>query len=140
MVPQNQGLDDSPPPQGSNRAFGLVFAAVFTLIALWPLLDSAPIRVWAMAVGGVFLGVALALPAALSPLNTLWHRFGLLLGAITSPIVMGVLFFAAVTPIGLLMRAFGKDNLGLRRDPAATTYWVERSPPGPSGDSLRNQF
>jgi hypothetical protein len=130
----------SPVPSSSDRSFGLVFAAVFLIVALYPLLHAAGIRLWAIAVSGVFLLLALLLPQVLAPANRLWTKFGLLLHTIVSPIALGILFFLVVTPTGLLMRLFGKDPLRLRFDPAADSYWIRRDPPGPAADSLKNQF
>lgn len=125
---------------GSERSFGLVFAAVFTIVALWPLKAGGDVRLWALALAGAFLVVALAAPKLLKPLNLVWFKFGLLLHKIMSPVIMGLLFFVTVTPIGLLMRATGKDPMRLKRDPAATSYWITRDPPGPAPDSMKNQF
>lgn len=125
---------------GSNRSFGLVFAGFFTIVAVLPVLGGHAPRWWALAVGAVFAGLALAAPALLRPLNRLWFRFGLLLHQVVTPVVMGVLFFLTVTPLGLLMRATGKDPMRLRRDPAAASYWIVRTPPGPSADSMKQQF
>ena len=83
------------------------------------------------AVSGLFLVVAVAAPRLLAPLNRLWYRFGLLLHRIVNPVVMGLLFYATVTPIALVMRLVGKDPLHRAFDPQARTYWIERSPPGP---------
>lgn len=124
---------------GSERAFGIVFAIVFALIALWPLLGGGGVRPWAAATGALFLGAAFLAPRALKPLNVLWFRFGMLLHRIVSPIVMGFLFFVTVTPIGLLMRALGKDLLRLERSDAKS-YWIERDPPGPPPESMTKQF
>lgn len=125
---------------GSERAFGLVFAAVFLIIGLWPLVKGADPRLWALPVAGLFALLALAAPRALRPLNLLWFRFGLLLHAIVNPVIMGLLFFTTVTPIALIMRILGKDPLRLKFDKVATTYWIERDPPGPAPDSMRHQF
>ena len=124
----------------SDRAFGLVFAMVFALIALWPLLDDAPPRWWALAVAGGFACLALAAPKLLAPANRLWSGFGLLLGRVVNPLVMGLLFYLVVTPTGLIMRAFGKDPLRLARDPDAASYWIERTPPGPAPGGMPRQF
>jgi hypothetical protein len=124
----------------SDRSFGFVFAAVFLIIALYPLLHAAGIRIWAVAVSGVFLLLAALVPQVLAPANRLWTKFGMLLHHIVSPIALGILFFLVVTPTGLLMRLFGKDPLRLRFDPAADSYWIKRDPPGPAADSLNNQF
>jgi len=124
----------------SNRSFGLVFTAVFLIIGLLPLVSRHTVRAWALIISGVFLAVTLAAPNVLTPLNRLWLRFGLFLHKIVSPVVLGVIFFLAVTPTGLLMRWFKKDILRLRFDPAADTYWIKRDPPGPEPKSLVNQF
>jgi len=131
----------APQVQGSSdRSFGFVFAVVFLIIALYPLLNSNGIRIWAMTVSGAFLLLAVLVPHVLTPANRLWTKFGLLLHNIVSPIALGILFFLVVTPTGLLMRLFGKDPLRLRCDPAADSYWIKRDPPGPAADSLNNQF
>lgn len=124
----------------SDRAFGLVFATVFTIIALYPLLGGGLLRVWSLIVATIFLLLALVAPSILVPANRLWMRFGGLLHYIVSPIALGIVFFAALVPTGLLMRLFGKDPLRLRFDPAAESYWIPREPPGPSPESLNNQF
>jgi len=125
---------------GSEKSFGLVFAALFALIAVWPLKDGGELRLWAIAVAAAFAVAALAAPRVLRPLNLLWFKFGMLLHHIVTPLVMGLLFFLTVTPVGLLMRATGKDPMRLKRDPAAASYWIDRTPPGPAPDSMKNQF
>ena len=126
----------------SDRAFGIVMAVFFASVGLWPLVfGSTPaVRWWALAVATIFGALALIRPATLAPLNRLWLRFGLLLAKIVSPVVLGLLFYTTVAPIGLVMRAFGKDPLRLQRDPAATSYWIAREPPGPAPDTMKNQF
>jgi len=128
------------PPGPSDRSFGVVFGVVFLIIALWPLFNSGGVRVWAAITSAAFFLVAFALPRILAPLNKLWMRFGLLLHQIVSPVVLGILFYLFVTPMGLVMRLFGKDFLRLRFDSSARSYWIERDPPGPKPDSLNNQF
>ena len=124
----------------SDRSFGFVFAAVFLIIALYPLLHASGIRIWAAVISGLFLLLAALVPQVLAPANRLWTKFGMLLHHIVSPVALGILFFLVVTPTGLLMRLFGKDPLRLRFDPAADSYWIKRDPPGPAADSLNNQF
>ncbi len=124
----------------SERAFGIVFAAVFALIGLWPLAATGGVRMWALIVAAVFLAAAFLAPRALKPLNRAWFLFGMLLHRIVSPLVMGLLFFLTVTPTAILMRLFGKDPLRLKLDRAAKSYWIERAPPGPEPESLRRQF
>lgn len=123
-----------------DRQFGLVFTAVFAMVALWPVLWGRPPRWWSVVVAAAFLAASLLAPRILAPLNRVWLWIGLLLHKCISPIVLGLVFFSTVTPIGLLLRALGKDPLRLRFDSAATTYWIERRPPGPAGDSMPNQF
>jgi hypothetical protein len=123
-----------------DRQFGLVFTAVFAIIGAWPLLGGRPVRWWSLAVAAVFLVVALTAPRLLAPLNRVWLWIGLLMHKVVSPVVLGLVFFSTVTPIGLLLRAAGKDPLRLRHDPDAPTYWIERRPPGPAGPSMSKQF
>ena len=124
----------------SERAFGFVFAAVFAIIGLWPLVHGESIRLWSLGVAAAFLIVALAAPKILAPLNRLWMKFGLLLHAIVNPVVMAFLFFSTVTPIALFLRWRGKDPLRLKLDPAARSYWIDRTPPGPPPDTMPRQF
>ncbi len=131
---------EAPAKTGSDRAFGFVFAVVFAIIGLWPLIASAAPRLWALGVAAAFLLAALLFPKALGPLNRLWFKFGLLLHRIVSPLVMGMLFFVAVTPVALIMRLLGKDVLNLRFQRGAKSYWIERTPPGPAPDTMRRQF
>jgi hypothetical protein len=128
------------PKIGSERNFGLVFAAMFALVALSPLAHGHDVRVWPLPIALMFLAAAVLLPHALAPLNQLWFRFGLLLGKFVTPLVMTILFFVTVTPIGVLMRAAGNDPLRLKRQPDAKSYWVERPQPAPAPASLADQF
>lgn len=125
---------------GSERGFGFVFAVVFAIIGLWPLIGDGAIRVWAMGVAAAFLAIALVVPRALRPLNIAWFKFGLLLYKITNPIVMAVMYYIAVVPVGLLLKVFGKDPLLRRFDPEAKSYWIDREPPGPEPESMKRQF
>ncbi len=131
---------DETVPLSSNRSFGFVFVAVFLVVGLLPLFSSRHVRGWSLIVAAVFLAVSLAAPAMLAPLNRLWAQFGLLLHRIVSPVVLGIMFFGVITPMGLLMRLLGKDLLRLRADPDAKSYWVDRKPPGPARDSFKHQF
>lgn len=124
----------------SDRVFGFVFAVVFLVIGLWPLLGGSGPRFWSLFLAGGFALLALAFPRVLSPLNRLWTRFGLLLHRIVSPLVLGLIFTVAVTPVALMMRLFGKDPLRRRYDSGAESYWIEREDPGPAPETMRNQF
>src|SRR5918996_3929404 len=115
----------------SDRGFALVFAVVFAIIALWPLIGGEPPRWWAALIAAGFAGVGLVKPSLLAPLNRLWTRFGLVLHSVVNPLVMGLLFYLVVTPTGLVMRMMGRDLLRLKADPDARSYWIEREPPGP---------
>lgn len=124
----------------NDRSFGLVFAAFFALLTLhnwWRVGRAWPIY---LGIAAVFLAATLLRPNTLHWLNLAWTKFGSLLGAIVTPIVMALLFFLVVTPIGLLMRLFGKDTLQRRGPRQGDSYWIEREPPGPSGESMREQF
>jgi len=125
---------------GSEKSFGIVFAAVFALVALWPLIHGEPVRWWALAVAAVFLAAAFVAQPLLKPLNILWFKFGMLLYKVVNPVVMALLYYLTVVPTGLLMRACGKDPLNRTFDTEATSYWIERDPPGPEPDSMKNQF
>ena len=124
----------------SDRAFGLVFAAFFALVGVSPLWKHHPVRPWALIVGGVCLAVALLRPIWLHRLNQGWIKLGLFLGRVVNPIVMGALFFVVVAPTALIFRLLGKDPLRLSLDAGARSYWIERHPPGPSPETMSNQF
>ena len=123
-----------------DRQFGLVFAGVFAIVAAFPLVSGRPIRWWSAVVAACFLIVALTAPHVLAPLNRVWLWIGLLMHKVVSPVVLGLVFFSTVTPIGLLLRALGKDPLRLRFEAEATSYWIERRPPGPAGHTMPRQF
>ena len=95
----------------SNRNFGLVFFFVFLIIGLWPLISEGQIRIWAAIISVVFLILGLINSKLLTPLNKLWFKFGMILGAVIAPMVMGIIFFLVVTPIGFVMKIMGKDLL-----------------------------
>ena len=124
----------------SDRTFGIVFFVVFSLVTLWPVLFGNPVRWWTAPFAVIFLGLALLAPQVLAPLNRAWTKLGLLMHRVVNPLIMGLLFFVAVTPMALVLRLLGKDLLRLKRDPDAASYWIERKPPGPAADSMRRQF
>lgn len=124
---------------GSDRSFGLVFAAVFAIVALWPLVHGHAPRWWALAIALGFGAVAMVKAAWLHPLNVLWFRLGMLLARVVAPVVMGLVFFLCVTPIGFIMRMRGKDLLSLHRSREAS-YWIVREPPGPEPGTMTKQF
>tara|TARA_Y100001970_G_scaffold269529_1_gene362154 strand:+ start:400 stop:783 length:384 start_codon:yes stop_codon:yes gene_type:complete len=120
----------------SNRSFGIVFFIVFLLIALYPLTYSGEIRIWSVIISAIFLFLGLLNSKILSPVNKLWFKFGIFLGKIISPLIMGIIFFLVVTPIGLMMRLLGKDLLNLKYN-KSQSYWIEKT--GPKS-KMKNQF
>ena len=110
----------------SNRNFGLVFFVVFLIVALWPLQYEENIRLWSLALSIIFFILGILNSKLLAPLNKLWFKFGIFLGVIVSPIIMGVVYFLVVTPTGVLMRFLGKDLLNTRKANNTTTYWIKR--------------
>jgi hypothetical protein len=124
----------------SDRSFGLTFAAVALILAgIW-LWRGREWWMYALAASAGFAAIALLAPALLAPLNKAWLKLGLLLHHIVNPVVMGLLFFAVITPMAIVVRLMGKDLLRLRFDPQADSYWIRREPPGPTPESMRHQF
>ena len=121
---------------GSNKNFGVVFFIVFLLIALYPLLNNNEVRLWSLIISVLFLILGILNSKILSPLNKIWFKFGLILGKIISPIIMGIIFFLVVTPIGFIMKLLGKDLINLKFN-NEKSYWIEKS--GPKS-KMKNQF
>ena len=121
---------------GSNRNFGLVFFIVFLIISFWPILSGQNLRVWSLIISFTFLLLGVLDSKILSPLNKIWFKFGIFLGRIVSPVVMGVIFFFVVTPTGLLMRYIKKDIIGLKYN-NNKTYWIEKKE---LKSTMKNQF
>lgn len=124
----------------TDRTFGLFFGGVFLLVAVYPLFVGGELRLWSIAVAALFVAVALLRPQLLRPLNRAWMLLGLLLHKIVTPIVLGLLYLAVITPVALVMRIKKRDVLRLRFDPNASSYWVDREPPGPSPETINHQF
>ena len=120
----------------SNRSFGVVFFIVFLLIALYPLLKDNDLRIWSLVISFIFLILGLINSKILTPLNRLWFKFGLLLGRFVSPLIMGIIFFVVVTPIGIIMRLLKRDLLNLKYN-KKETYWIDKT--GPKS-KMKNQF
>ena len=120
----------------SNRSFGIVFFLFFLIVSIFPLFKDENIRIWAVVVAIIFLILGLLNSSVLSPLNRIWFKFGILLGSFVSPIVMGIVFFAIVTPTSLIMKVLGKNLLNLKKD-NKKTYWIERSK---IKSKMKNQF
>ena len=125
----------------SNRNFGLLFAGVFALLSAYAAYQNAEaFKVYGWFVASVVVGlVAIAAPAFLTPLNKAWMKLGDLMGKVVSPLVLGVIFYVLISPVALVTRLFGRDELRLKRT-HSNTCWIDRAPPGPAGDSFKNQF
>ena len=129
--------NNNPNEQSSEKSFGVVFSIVFLIFALYPLINSEGLRIWALIVSIIFFLIAFLAPKVLVLPNKLWFKFGLLLGSIVAPIVMSFVYFVTVVPTGLIMRLLGKDLLTQKLDKNAKSYWIERSEPM---GSMKNQF
>ena len=121
---------------GSNRSFGIVFSIVFLIISIYPLLNNETIRIWSLVISIIFLVLGLLNSKILNPLNLAWIKFGEILGRIIAPIVMGIVYFLIITPIGLFMRIIGKDLLGIKFS-ENKSYWIKREK---SIGSMKRQF
>ena len=120
----------------SNKSFGVVFFIFFSIVSIFPLFKDGNIRIWSLIVAIIFLILGLLNSEVLTPLNKIWFKFGILLGSFVSPIVMGIVFFAIVTPTSLIMKVLGKNLLNLKKD-NKKTYWIERSK---IKSKMKNQF
>tara|TARA_X000001036_G_C20117065_1_gene577731 strand:+ start:173 stop:559 length:387 start_codon:yes stop_codon:yes gene_type:complete len=113
---------------GNNRSFGIIFSIIFLLVSLWPILDNENVRVWSLLLSLIFLVLGILNSKILTPLNNFWYKFGIFLGKVVSPIVMAIIFFGVITPIGLLMRIFKKDILNLKFN-NNKSYWIKKNEP-----------
>ena len=120
----------------SNRSFGILFSILFAIIAFWPIINGNPLRLWLIPVSVIFLVLGLLNSKLLNPLNVVWVKFGELLGRIIAPIVMAIIYFIIITPIGLFMRLIRKDLLNLKFS-KANTYWIKREK---KISSMKKQF
>ena len=121
----------------SNRSFGLLFFIVFLAISLWPLKSQEDLRLWAFILALIFFVLGILNSKFLTPLNKLWMKFGIFLGSIISPFVMGIVFFMVVTPVGLIMRFLGKDLLRINKSKFVSTYWISREK---QDNTMKRQF
>ena len=123
--------------RGSEKGFGIVFATVFLLIGLYPLLGGQHVRGWPIVIAFIFFALSFVAPKLLSIPNKLWFKLSITLGAVVAPIVMAFVYFTTVVPIGLIMRLMGKDPLRQKLDKNSESYWIERNEPL---GSMRDQF
>ena len=131
----------SPKKLPSNRSFGFLFAGVFACLSAYGGYHGAnATTVYGWLTAGVLTGlVAVVSPNVLTPFNKAWMKLGDLMGRVVSPLVLGIIFFVLITPIALITRLFGRDELRLKKT-NFNSHWIDRAPPGPAGDSFKNQF
>ena len=130
-------MEKTPVKISSNRSFGFLFFIVFLAISLWPLKSQEDLRLWAFILALFFFVLGILNSKFLTPLNKLWMKFGIFLGSIISPFVMGVVFFMVVTPVGLIMRFLGKDLLRIKKSKFVSTYWISREK---QNNTMKRQF
>ena len=123
--------------KSSNRSFGIVFFVVFLLIGFYPLLNQEELKSWALITSFIFLILGMMKSKILTPFNKIWFKFGIFLGKIISPLIMGLIFFLVVTPTGIFMRILGKDLLNLKFKRDKKSYWLENTDPK---SKMKNQF
>ena len=121
---------------GTNKSFGIVFFVFFLIVSIFPLLNDGDIRVWSLIISLIFLILGILNSKILTPLNQIWFKFGILLGRFVSPVVMGIVFFAIVTPTSIIVRVLQKNLLNLKKG-NKKTYWIERSK---IESKMKNQF
>ncbi len=119
----------------SNKTFGLFFSVVFFLIYGWIFFKYQNNQIWLIILGIIFLVLGLMNSKLLNYPNLLWMKFGVILGLIISPLIMGIIFFLVITPINLLMKIFQKDIIGLKKKRGS--YWTNRNE---NNKNMRNQF
>jgi hypothetical protein len=130
----------APPTLPTNQKFGWFFVALFAAFgayAYWK--ELGVVSAASLSFSVLIATVTTISPQMLSPINRLWYSLGILLGKVVSPIVLGIIFFVLITPISLITRLFGRDELKMKKR-SVDSYWIDRSPPGPSADSFKNQY
>ncbi len=124
-----------------NRNFGFLFAGVFALFSAYAAYQGGgPSKIYGWLIASIMVGlVAIVAPNLLTPLNKAWMKLGDLMGKVVSPLVLGIIFFVLIAPVALVTRLFGRDELRLKKT-NASSYWIDRVPPGPASNSFKNQF
>ena len=120
----------------SNRNFGIFFSFIFIIISFCPFKDGYIIKIWSLSISLIFLILGLLNSNILSPLNKAWFKLGVYLGNIISPMIMAIIFFLLITPIGLLMRILNKDLINLKKG-NKKSYWIEKKN---NSTNMDNQF
>jgi hypothetical protein len=140
MTDTHESFDRDEVKAASERSFGIMFTAVFALVAFWPMAFGGGLRLWSLALAIAFLVATLACPRILYPLNRLWFRVGQLMHHVVTPIVMGLIFFFGILPTALIMRMRRRDPLRIGARKPGETNWITRAPPGPNADSMKHLF
>ncbi|MCB1868838.1 MAG: hypothetical protein KDI43_09990 [Gammaproteobacteria bacterium] len=122
---------------GSEKSFGYVFAVIFFILGLYPAIYGEPVKFWCLIISVLLAAIALLRPGILRKPNYWWFRFGILLGGIIAPVVMGAVYLMAILPTGLIMRSLGKDPLKSKQDKSVASYWIKRDTPL---QPMKNQF
>jgi len=126
----------------SNRHFGFLFAGLFALLTAYSAYrDAAAVTVYGWLMASILVGiVSIVAPKLLMPFNKAWMKLGELMSNVVSPLVLGIIFFVLITPVALATRLFGRDELRLKENASLNSFWINRAPPGPTGESFKNQF
>src|SRR5262245_65253995 len=140
MTATHENFDRSEIKRASDRSFGFVFAAVFAIVAFWPLMTGSGPQLGALALAAIFLMIAVVRPPLIAPLNWLWFKVGVVLHHVVTPIVMGVIFVLGVLPTALIKGTRRSDALRLDPRRRGKSNWVVRTPPGPSPDTMSHLF
>ena len=144
MIPKAPGtkpcVAEDLPSGSSNRSFGILFASAFGLLGVAALWEGRRSALWWLIAAFVSLLLALFAAPLLGPMNRAWRRLARLLSSIVNPIILGIVFYGVLTPMGILARLTGKDLLRLRFEKTAPTYWLPRSMSGDRQTSMTKQF
>jgi len=132
-------MSNTEPKMLSNRAFGLIFSAIFMVFSIYPVLFGNGLRLWTLIISLLFLSTAVLVPSILTPLNKFWVKFGMFMHSIINPILMGLVFFLTVLPTGIIIKCLGKDPMNRKFDNNSKSYWIERKEKI-SKESFDNQF
>jgi hypothetical protein len=124
----------------SNRSFGWTFTAIFVAAGLYGVWNGGAALPWLLPLALATALITITRASWLTPLNRAWMRLGELMGRVVSPLVLGIIFYGVFTPVGVVMRLFGRDAMCRTFEARSPTYWVKRDPPGPADDSFRNMF
>jgi ABC-type Fe3+ transport system permease subunit len=134
---ENRHNDNIKTEIGSEKNFGIVFSIVFLLISLYPLINSEDILIWSIILSCLFIMLAYLLPRTLTLPNKLWFKFGLMLGSIIAPVVMALVYFTSVVPLGIIFKILGKDPMQRKLDKSSKSYWISKEQPN---SSMKDQF